>query len=812
MSNDKHMKRIFLYILGLIALFALPSCQSTANYKERTNFDKDWKFALLDDSTAFQFYYNDADWRTLNLPHDWSIEGEFSKENPATAEGGALPTGTAWYRKSFTLEGAGETKKYYIDFDGVMSNSEVWINEHYLGKRPFGYISFRYDLTPYLKFGAQENVIAVKVDNSVQPASRWYTGSGIYRHVWLVEENPIHVAHWGTYVTTPEITKESSIVKLEVKVENASAQTEGILVKSVINDAQGKLVAESESELQSAASAVVALNQEFTVATPLRWSPEHPNLYSITTELWLNNELIDSYETPLAFRTFEWRAEEGFFLNGEHYKIYGVNQHHDLGALGAAFNRRAAERQLEILKKMGVNTIRMSHNPPAVELFELCDKMGFLVVAESFDEWAKTKAKKGYHLYWDKWHERDLADMMLRDRNYPCIFMWSIGNEIREQFDETGQTITQELDSIVKIYDTTRPTTTSLTETDPAKNNLFQSNALDVLSFNYKHYDYNKYLENFPGYAMVASEVCASMATRGHYDFPSDSDRVWPAGNKIPFDGNADLSCSAFDNCYPYWGASHRATWKAVKENDFVAGMIIWSGFDYLGEPLPYPYPARSSYFGVVDLCGFPKDAYYLYQSEWSKETMLHLYPHWNWKEGQIIDLVTYYNNADEVELFVNGESQGRKTKSPDTFNCMWRVPFHAGSIKAVSYKDGAVVLEKEIKTAGKAAKIELIADRTEIKPDGEDLSFITVKVTDADGNLVPNADNLIHFDVQGDGFIAGVDNGYQASTEPFKADHRKAFNGMCLLIVQNDGLAGEIKIKATADGLTSAALMVQVK
>ncbi len=797
------------YLLSLLAFFAFVGCQSTPDYTDKVNFDKDWKFALGDDSLAFQTTYNDGAWRSLNLPHDWSIEGEFSAENVTTPEGGALPSGIAWYRKTFMLEQPKEAKKYYIDFDGVMSNSEVWINEHYLGKRPFGYIGFRYDITNFLKFG-EANVLAVKVDNSDQPASRWYTGSGIYRHVWLVEENPIHIAHWGTYVTTPKLSETEAAVNIEVKVDNTTTQDQDVLVRSVIKNKDGKVKAEGETMLTSKASVVSVVNTQMRVISPLLWSPESPNMYSVTTYLIVDGKEVDAYNTPLAFRTFAWEAEKGFFLNGKPYKIYGVNQHHDLGALGAVVNTRGKERQLEILKKMGVNTIRMSHNPPSSELLRLCDEMGFLVVAEAFDEWKKTKAKKGYHLYWDEWHERDLADMMLRDRNHPSIFMWSIGNEIREQFDETGQTITHELDSIVKIYDITRPTTTSLTETDPAKNNLYQSKALDVLSFNYKHYDYDKYLTNFPGYAMVASEVCASMATRGHYDFPSDSDRVWPAGNKIPFDGNADLTCSAYDNCYPYWGASHRATWKAVKENDFVAGMIIWSGFDYLGEPLPYPYPARSSYFGVIDLCGFPKDAYYLYQSEWSKETMLHLYPHWNWEEGQLIDLVTYYNNADEVELFVNGVSQGRKTKSNDTFNCMWRVPFHPGSIKAVSYKDGAVVMEKEIKTAGKPAKIELIADRMQLKADGEDLSFVTVKVTDEEGNLIPNADNLIHFDVQGAGFIAGVDNGYQASTEPFKANYRKAFNGMCLLIVQNNEQAGEISIKATAEGLETASMVVK--
>ncbi len=802
-----------LVVLATIISVLFVGCQNkdTADFN-KISFNKNWKFVQTDDSVAFEITYDDNNWRTLNLPHDWSIEGEFDKQNPATPEGGALPTGIAWYRKVFTLEKSDEAKNYYIDFDGVMSNSEVWINEHYLGKRPFGYIGFRYNLTPFLKFGEEKNVIAVRVDNSNQPASRWYTGSGIYRNVWMVEKSSIHVAHWGTYVTTPHISREQANVELEVKIDNTTNANAKVLVKSTIKNAENISVATSENEIELNPEVTSSLIQQMVVNQPKLWSPETPNLYSIITELYVDGKRVDSYETPLGFRTFEWNAQQGFFLNSKQYKIYGVNQHHDLGALGAAFNKRAAERQLEILKEMGVNTIRMAHNPPAVELLELCDKMGFLVVDESFDEWAKTKAKRGYHLYWDEWHERDLADMMLRDRNYPCIFMWSIGNEIREQFDETGQVITQKLDSIVKLYDITRPTTSALTETEPQKNNIYQSGALDILSFNYKHFDYKKFPENFPKNSMVASEVCASMATRGHYDFPSDKDRVWPTGHKVPFDGNNDLTCSAYDNCYPYWGASHRATWKAVKENDFVAGMIIWSGFDYLGEPLPYPYPARSSYFGVIDLCGFPKDSYYLYQSEWSNETMLHLFPHWNWNNGELIDLVTYYNNADEVELFVNGVSQGRKAKSNDTFNCMWRVPFEAGVIKAISYKEGEVVMEKEIKTAGKPEKIELIADRKIINADGSDLSFITVKVTDKHGNMVPNANNLINFDVSGAGFVAGVDNGYQASTESFKANHRKAFNGMCLLIIQSNEQVGDINITASSIGLEDKAISLQAK
>ena len=766
---------------------------------------------LGDDSLAFQPAYNDSNWRVLNLPHDWSIEGEFSADAPATTEGGALPTGIGWYRKTFNLEKPAGEKVFYIDFDGVMANSEVWINGHYLCKRPFGYISFRYELTPYLNFGDEVNTLAVRVDNSAQPASRWYTGSGIYRHVWLLEKAPVHVAHWGTFVTTPDVSVEAAKVKLDIQVENKTEADVRVTVKSRITDAAGTKVAESENKLDAAAG-ISGLTQNFGWKNPALWSPEVPNLYQIQTEIYQNGKLVDSYQTQLGVRWFEFTPDKGFFLNGEPLKIYGVNQHHDLGALGAAVNTRAMERQLEILKEMGVNAIRMAHNPPAPELLHLCDRMGFLVIDESFDEWKRTKVKKGYHLYWDEWHVRDLQDMVLRDRNHPSVIAWSIGNEIPEQFDSAGIAITKELVQIVKEIDPTRPVTCALTETDPSKNYIYQSGALDLLSFNYKHRDYLKFPERYPGECMLASENMSALSTRGCYDFPSDSVRIWPPAYKAPFDGNPDLTASSFDNCIAYWGATHEDTWAVIKNNDFIPGMFIWSAFDYLGEPLPYPYPARSSYLGIIDLCGFPKDVYYMYQAEWTDKTVLHLFPHWNWEEGQPVDLWAYYNHADEVELWVNGVSQGRKAKETDQFHVMWRVPFSPGSIRAVSYRNGDKVGEKEIFTAGPAAKIELATDRINLNADGSDLSFITVKVTDKDGNMVPDAANLINFRVEGEGTIAGVDNGYQASTEPFKANYRKAFNGMCLLIIQTTDQAGEIVVKASSDGLEAAGLTLKTK
>ncbi|MCW3785977.1 beta-galactosidase GalB [Plebeiibacterium sediminum] len=800
-------------ILIIVAVALLAACnQKVDNPRQVESFNKGWKFFLGDTADASKVSFNDADWRALNLPHDWSIEGEFSKDNPSTTEGGALPTGIGWYRKTFKVDSVPQNQKYYIDFDGVFCNSEVWLNGHYLGKRPFGYITFRYDMTPYLNFEDKENVMAVRVDNDAQPASRWYTGSGIYRNVWMVTINQVHVDHWGTYITTPKVSDEAAIVNLEVKIKNNQNAAQQLKVKTELYDQNNQVVAQDEKSV-SCKDSLCSIAYDFTVNHPVLWSIENPYMYTAVTSVYNKKELIDQYETPFGIRYFEFDSAKGFFLNGQPLKIHGVNQHHDLGALGAAVNTRAMERQLEILKGMGCNAIRMAHNPPAQELLDLCDQMGFLVIDESFDEWKKTKAKKGYHLYWDEWHVRDLQDMILRDRNHPSIIAWSIGNEIREQFDTTGISITRELAGIVKELDKTRPVTSALTEQDPKKNNIYQSGALDLISFNYKHKEYLDFPKNYPGQKMLASENMSALSTRGHYDMPSDSMRIWPSAYNAPLVGaNDDYTVSAYDHVYAYWGATHEDTWNVVKNNDFISGMFIWSGFDYLGEPIPYPWPARSSYLGIIDLAGFPKDAYYLYQSEWTDKTMLHIFPHWNWEKGQDIDVWAYYNNADEVELFLNGKSLGTRKKEDGKFHVMWRVPFEPGTLKAVSRTDGQVVLEKEIHTAGEPYKVELIADREVINADGTDLSFITVKIMDKDGNMIPDADQLVHFDIEGNGFIAGVDNGYQASLEPFKANYRKAFNGMCLLIVQATEEAGDIKITATTDGLKNGVLTLKSK
>jgi len=792
----------------LVAFFTCLT--AVAQPRSRESFNKNWKFFLGDTEKAKESDFDDSKWRVLALPHDWSIEGEFDEKNPAKPEGGGLPAGIAWYRKKFTVPANSSSKNIAIEFDGIYRDSEVWINGKYLGKRPNGYISFQYDLTPHLKFGA-ENVIAVRVDNSLQPNSRWYSGSGIYRNVWLNTANKIAIAHWGTFVSTSEVSAERAKVNIKSIIKNGSSHQK-VELRSVIYNAKGKAVVSLKSNAVLTDSET-EISQDIEVKQPQLWSVDNPTQYKVVTTITSNKTILDSYETPFGIRYFNFNAATGFSLNGKPMKILGVCNHHDLGALGAAFNIRAAERQLEILKAMGCNAIRTAHNPPAPELLDLCDKMGFLVMDESFDMWKKKKTSQDYHKDFPEWHKRDLEDMVKRDRNHPSIILWSVGNEIREQFDSTGIAITKELVKIVKDLDTTRPVMAALTETVAEKNFMYQAKALDIYGLNYNHKLYKDFPKNYPGEKFLATETTSALETRGFYDTSPDTIRRWPANGKTKLtEGNAEFAVSSYDNVSAYWGSTHEETWKEAKKYPHVSGLFVWTGFDYLGEPIPYPWPARSSYFGIVDLAGFPKNAYYMYQSEWTDKPVLHILPHWNWESGKSVDVWAYYNNADEVELFLNRKSLGIKKKEGENLHVEWKVNYAPGVLKAVSRKNGKVVLTREVKTAGKPAKIELTADRSIIKADGKDLSFITVRILDAEGNLVPDADNLVKFKVTGEGFIAGVDNGYQASMESFKAPYRKAFKGMCLAIIQAKENSGKITLQAISEGLQPVSITIKTK
>ena len=818
----------------LILFVVLAAVTFRAEAREKINFDKGWRFILADSAQMSLAMYDDSAWRMLNVPHDWAIEGDFSASAPSGNSGGALPGGVGWYRKSFEVAAADKGKLFYIDFDGVYMNAKVWINGQLLGQRPYGYSSFRFDLTPHLKFGAR-NVVAVRVDNSDQPNSRWYSGCGIYRHVWLVKTEKIHVAHWGTHVVA-----EGNKVSVSVSIDNNTTSQQTVVVRNKIISPAGVQVASASKKLSlnPSAKSTSSLSQ-LKVSRPQIWSCETPYIYKVVTTIEQNGKVVDTYETPTGFRTFKFDAEKGFSLNGKSMKINGVCQHHDLGCLGAAVNEDALYRQLRILKEMGTNAVRCSHNPPAPELLAMCDTMGLIVMDESFDMWRRRKTKNDYARFFDQWAERDLTDLVLRDRNHPSILMWSIGNEVLEQWSSAdADTLSAEqanlilnaghdastlshgtemsvnsllcknLCEIIRRLDNTRPITAGCNEPDP-KNHLFKSGALDIIGFNYHHQWVKDVPKNFPGKPFIFSESVSALQTRGFYMMPSDSVYKAPIEWWLPYQ-DPSFQCSAYDNMHASWSSTHEETWDVVKHNDFVGGQFIWTGFDYIGEPTPYGFPARSSYFGIVDLAGFPKDSYYMYQSEWTDKQVLHLFPHWNWLDGQHIDLWCYYNNADEVELFINGRSQGVKAKKDDhEYHLMWRVKFEPGEVKAVARKNGKVVAEKTIRTSGAPAQLRMTSDRIRFgnNPNGDNLAFITVEVIDKDGNLCPRADDQVFFEVEG-GRIVGVDNGNPISMERFKDTKRKAFNGKCLVVVATDG--GDVTVRAKGYQLGGSEVMVK--
>ena len=795
-------------IVIVAVLLALPLAA-----RERKNFDKGWQFALDEKMTAEQAFKAEG-WRVLDLPHDWAIEGDFHAGNPSGAGGGALPGGVGWYKKSFSIDDL--SQEYLLEFDGVYMNSTVYVNGKEVGTRPYGYSSFEYNITPYLRKG--ENMVVVKVDNSDQPNSRWYSGCGIYRHVWLTKANKTRVAHWGTRVKTIPVTmggKSWWCVDIYVTLASGSGNAE---VRNTLLDADGKVIDKVQRGVWST----------IRVENPTLWSIENPYVYTVRTEVLKGGKVVDTYETTTGFRDFKFDAETGFWLNGKNFKLNGVCEHHDLGCLGAAFSEDAMHRKLTILKQMGVNAIRCSHNPPAPELLSLCDTMGFVVMDESFDMWRRKKTQNDYARFFDEWHERDLADLVLRDRNHPSVMMWSIGNEVLEQWSSAeadtltleqanlilnaghdastlakdgelsvNSLLTQHLAEIVKRIDDTRPVTAGCNEPSP-NNHLFKSGAIDIIGFNYHHQWVKDVPTNFPGKPFIFSESVSALQTRGYYMMPSDSIYVAPKEWWLPYT-DPSYMCSAYDNMHASWSSTHEETWDVVKHNSFVGGQFIWTGFDYIGEPTPYGFPARSSYFGIIDLAGFPKDVYYMYQSEWTQKPVLHLFPHWNWLPGQTIDMWCYYNNADEVELFVNGKSQGVRTKDEHTYHVMWRVEYQPGEVKVVARKDGKIVGEQTIRTAGTAHHLRLTPDKH------GNTTFVTVEVVDKDGNLCPWATDKVYFDVPEGLEILGVDNGCQTSMERFKDNKRSAFFGKCLVVLKGTGM-----LKARAMGMEDSSLKVE--
>ena len=757
-------------------------CMLTAQARDRQNFDNGWRFVLADSAQMSKTDYHDTHWRALNLPHDWAVEGDFLCSNPSGAGGGALPGGIGWYRKTFNLQKK-QGERYFIEFDGVYMNARVYINGKEVGYRPYGYSSFEYDITPYLIAG--RNVVAVRVDNSDQPNSRWYSGCGIYRHVWFTKTADVHVKHWGVHV----VANPDGRVSVTADVES---QGKAYKVRNQVFDAQGRAVG-------------------LKVHRPHLWSVDDPYIYKVRTQVLVGGKVVDEVWTNTGFRSFRFDAKTGFWLNGKNMKLNGVCEHHDFGCLGAVVNEDAMHRKLVRLKEMGVNAIRSSHNPPAPELLNMCDTMGLIVMDESFDMWHRRKTQNDYARFFDEWHERDLSDLILRDRNHPSILMWSIGNEVLEQWSSAdADTLTLEqanlilnaghdastlakdgetsvntlladhLADIVRRYDTTRPITAGCNEPSP-NNHLFKGKALDIVGFNYHHQGIKDVPKNFPGRPFIMTESVSALQTTGFYTMPSDSVIKAPKEWWLPYT-DPSFKCSSYDNMHASWSSTHEETWDVVKHTPYVGGQFIWTGFDYIGEPTPYSYPARSSYFGIIDLAGQPKDVYYMYQSEWTNRPVLHLFPHWNWLDGEQIDMWCYYNQADEVELYINGKSQGVRRKADShQYHVMWRVTFEPGEVKVVARKDGKEVRQQTIHTAGQPHHLQLSIDYQ-----GKNTTFVKVEVVDENGNRCPWAENQVFFDT--DATIIGVDNGNQTSLERFKDNKRKAFFGRCFVVLDGHG------------------------
>lgn len=765
-----------------VFLFFLATGISVAQTKRTVNFNEGWRFVLADELAFRHENFSDGPWKPVTLPHDWSILSDFGAEFPSGNAGGALPGGVGWYRKSFKVEPRDKGQHIGIHFGAAYRYAEVWINGKYLGKHINGYLSFSYDLSPYLYYGDRPNVIAVRVDNSQQPNSRWYSGSGIYRDVILSYQHPTHFMPEETFVTTPLVSLEKGAVRVRSQIRNPAK--EKLQVQLRLLDAGGKPVASGKADVKSD-----KIDHTLTVENPKLWSTLSANLYTLDlTLLDEQGRQLNTLSKRVGIRSIAFDVKKGFLLNGKPLKILGVCLHHDLGALGAAFDKSAAKRQLLIMKEMGVNAIRTAHNPPATEVLDLCDELGLLVYDEAYDMWQKRKNKFDYHLDFKEHHVSDLQAFIKRDRNHPSVIMWSIGNEIREQFDSTGTVLTKEMAAVVKALDETRPVTAALTETNYVKNFIAQAEALDVLGFNYKYEDYDKLPKEFKNVPLIASETTSGLQTRGVYDALHDTIQFWPASSKDKFvtNGNADFTVSAYDNVAAYWGTSHERAWLEVKKRDFMSGIFVWTGFDYLGEPVPYPYPARSSYYGIVDLAGFPKDVYYMYQSEWTDKEVLHLLPHWNWAPGDTVDVWAYYNNAEQAELFLNGQSLGRSSKTGDRLHAAWRVPFTAGEIKVVKYRDGKIVQQEVKRTAGAATQMRVRVEHDKFKTgDARDLYFVEVELLDKEGEAVLHEDTEISFQGNTGAEVLGTDNGLQGDLRGLSNPARKTFKGKALAIVR---------------------------
>lgn len=793
------MRKIFLHLL-----FLSISCSIFAEERNWINVNENWLFTKGNPGRAQFPDFDDSKWEKINIPHDWAIAGPFNEEE--TGQTGKLPwRGEGWYRKIFTVDESEKGKVVYFLFDGIMANPKIYINGELAGQWDYGYNSFYINATEFVRFG-QENTIAVYADTR-NHGSRWYPGAGIYRKVRMLTTNPVHAEIWGTYITTPVVEKSHAEMRTLNNILNFSETDREITVEVKVLNSEYVEITSSENKKKIAAGSSLEFDHWLTVTSPTLWDVDNPVTYRLKTIVKERDEILDEKETSFGFRTFQFTADDGFHLNGRRLQLKGVNLHHDHGPLGAAFNYRSLERKLEMMKEMGVNAIRNSHNVEAPEFLELCDKMGFVVFNEAFDKWNNTADfVRGNDFY--EFGERNIRNFVMRDRNHPSVVIWSVGNEmgdLQTNFDY-GLRRLAAMVGFVRKYDITRPVTMACHQESDSKWRHFDY--YDVHSWNYdQRWSLARKLE--PSKSVIISESASTVSTRGFYELtlPKKKDDFSTSGYVASWDLNSGFYSEIPDDDF---------LWQ--EEGKYIAGEFVWTGFDYLGEPYPFE-TSRSSYFGIVDLVGIPKDRYYLYQSYWHPEkNMVHLLPHWNWEgnEGKPVP-VFVYTNGDNAELFLNGKSLGKKYKNPtskvstERYRLMWHdVIYEPGELKAIGYKEGKPVGEAVVKTAGKPYTIQLIPDRNTISATGEDLSFVLVEAYDKNGNPCPLADNLINFKIDGAGEIAGVGNGDQKSYEPFQADYRKLFYGKAMLIVRSEkNIPGKIKIRAFSDGLKPSEIIL---
>ncbi len=828
------MTRNLLIPIITLTLFICTSCTAAAPPRQTLDFNPDWRFALGEQPNAHQTSFDDTQWQSLRVPHDWAIAGPFDPNAPGNT--GKLPwKGEGWYRKTFTLSPADADKRVFLNFDGVMAEPRVYVNGQLAGQWDYGYMAFQVDITPHLHFD-KPNVVAVHCDTR-NHGSRWYPGAGIFRDVQLVTTNSIHIPHWGIYVTTPTVTDTHAVVRAQVEVDNTLPNSRTVQVITTVLDPAGNPVARRSRITNAKPSTRTTLSNTLTLSNPQRWDVDHPHLYTLVTEIRHNDTILDRVETRFGIRTFKWTADDGFHLNGRRLQLQGVNLHHDLGPLGAAFNRRAMQRQLEIMKDMGVNAIRTSHNPPAAELLDLCDEMGLVVFDEAFDKWDHTATYHGGDKHFDEYFKRQLTNFIRRDRNHPSIVVWSIGNEIGYVLTNKNNKWKPKVDMLVehvRALDPTRPVTMGNHGTGAVtnKNNHVLEN-VDIMSWNYNR-KYALAKARYPDKPTIYSESASALSERGFFHLPL------PAHKTDYVTDSRQLN--AYDMNGATWSDMADVDLLRMEQDRYCAGEFVWTGFDYIGEPTPYndqwvrknnltqSDASRSSYFGIVDLAGIPKDRFYLYRSHWrSEQTTVHIMPHWNWsgRKGAPVPVMVF-TNGDSAELFLNGRSLGTRHKGEDKnvegldsyyspmkhYRLCWlHVPYQPGTLKAVAYQDGKPIGQASVTTAGPPATLRLTPDRATIHADGQDLSFILVEAIDKDGNLCPFADNLVKFHLQGPGSIAAVGNGAPRSLEPFVASQRSLFYGKAVVIIRsNQDETGAIQITATAQGLTETTTRIKVE